>query len=167
MKRNKLAVQTGFSDAGRYLGQSAAVLSIENLQRKIAKLLYDNNLTKVKLPFEPNLIAQVGASGAINDHPHLERTVSENEVEYKRLFEYLDQNGFSPIPSVTNFICIKTGSAEKSTWLFENLLNQGVIIRPLSSNEMPDFVRISIGTKEEMDHFYEAMDTIISEYKKL
>jgi len=49
MKRNKLAVQTGFSDAGRYLGQSAAVLSIENLQRKIAKLLYDNNLTKVKL----------------------------------------------------------------------------------------------------------------------
>ena len=49
MKRNKLAVQTGFSDAGRYLGQSAAVLSIENLQRKIAKLLYDNNLTKIKL----------------------------------------------------------------------------------------------------------------------
>ena len=126
-----------------------------------------SNLTKVKLPFEPNLIAQVGASGAINDHPHLERTVSENEVEYKRLFEYLDQNGFSPIPSVTNFICIKTGSTEKSTWLFENLLNQGVIIRPLSSNEMPEFVRISIGTKEEMDHFYEAMDTIISEYKKL
>ena len=49
MKRNKLAVQTGFSDAGRYLGQSAAVLSIENLQRKIAKLLHDNNLTKIKL----------------------------------------------------------------------------------------------------------------------
>ena len=35
IKRKKLAVQTGFSDAGRYLGQSAAVLSIENLQRKI------------------------------------------------------------------------------------------------------------------------------------
>ena len=49
MKRNKLAVQTGFSDAGRYLGQSAAVLSIENLQRKIAKLLHDNNLTRIKL----------------------------------------------------------------------------------------------------------------------
>ena len=47
--RKKLTVQTGFSDAGRYLGQSAAVLSIENLQRKIAKALFDNNLTDVKL----------------------------------------------------------------------------------------------------------------------
>ena len=41
-------MQTGFSDAGRYLGQSAAVLSIENLQRKIAKKLYDHNLQNVK-----------------------------------------------------------------------------------------------------------------------
>ena len=49
LSRKKLAVQTGFSDAGRYLGQSAAVLSIENLQRKIAKVLYDQNMNEVKL----------------------------------------------------------------------------------------------------------------------
>ena len=49
IKRQKLSVQTGYSDAGRYLGQSAAVLSIENLQRKIAKILSDNNLSDVKL----------------------------------------------------------------------------------------------------------------------
>ena len=49
IKRKKLSVQTGYSDAGRYLGQSAAVLSIENLQRKIAKILSDNNLPNVKL----------------------------------------------------------------------------------------------------------------------
>ncbi len=47
--RKKLTIQTGFSDAGRYLGQSAAVLSIENLQRKIAKILAENNLPEVKL----------------------------------------------------------------------------------------------------------------------
>ena len=49
IKRQKLSVQTGYSDAGRYLGQSAAVLSIENLQRKIAKVLSVNNLSNVKL----------------------------------------------------------------------------------------------------------------------
>ena len=49
LKRKKLTVQTGFSDAGRYLGQSAAVLSIENLQRKIAKSLFDENMNNVKL----------------------------------------------------------------------------------------------------------------------
>ena len=46
ISRKKLTVQTGFSDAGRYLGQSAAVLSIENLQRKIAKAIYDQNLNR-------------------------------------------------------------------------------------------------------------------------
>ena len=47
--RKKLSIQTGFSDAGRYIGQSAAVLYIENLQRKIAKNLSENNLPNVKL----------------------------------------------------------------------------------------------------------------------
>ncbi len=126
-----------------------------------------SNLTKVKLPFEPNLIAQVGACGAINDSPHLNRTIESNNTEYHRLYDYLDKNNFNPIASVTNFICIKTGSTKKSQWLFENLLNHGVIIRPLSSNEMPDFVRISIGTKEEMDHFYESMDKLLLTYLKL
>ncbi len=49
LARKKLTVQTGFSDAGRYLGQSAAVLSIENLQRKIAKAMHDLNISNVKL----------------------------------------------------------------------------------------------------------------------
>ncbi len=47
--RGKICIQTGFSDAGRYLGQPAAVLSIENLQRKIAKVLAENNLSHIKL----------------------------------------------------------------------------------------------------------------------
>ena len=49
LKRKKITVQTGYSDAGRYLGQTAAVLSIENLQRKIASTLVDNNISGVKL----------------------------------------------------------------------------------------------------------------------
>ena len=49
LKRGRICIQTGFSDAGRYLGQTAAVLSIENLQRKIAKVLSDNNLSELEL----------------------------------------------------------------------------------------------------------------------
>jgi len=49
INRGKICIQTGFSDAGRYLGQPAAVLSIENLQRKIAKVLAENNLSHIKL----------------------------------------------------------------------------------------------------------------------
>lgn len=107
-------------------------------------------LTKVKLPFEPNLIGQLGAVGALEDTPHLTRTLKNNRKRYHELMSFLLEHGFKPIKSVTNFVTIKTGSAAASDYLYESLLNEGVIIRPLKANEMPDFVRISIGTKDEM-----------------
>ncbi len=125
------------------------------------------NLTKVKLPFEPNALAQVGALGALEDQPHLRRTLRKNKSYYNDLIKFLGINDFKPIPSVTNFVSFKTGSSEASEWMFEKLLEQGVIIRWLKSNEMPDYVRVSIGTREEMDHYYEAMEKILPKYNDL
>jgi histidinol-phosphate aminotransferase len=118
------------------------------------------NLHKVKLPFEPSVIAQKGAYGALKDSPHLLRTLENNKNEYEKLIIYLKKFGFKPIPSVTNFVTIKTGSEEASQFLYNQLLSLGVIIRPLKANLMPDHVRISIGTPEEMKHFYESMEMI-------
>lgn len=123
-------------------------------------------LTKVKLPFEPNLVGQLGAVGALEDQPHLERTIKNNTKRYNELIAYLEEKNFQPIKSITNFVTIKTGSAEASDYLFDKLLDQGVIIRPLKANEMNEYIRISIGTKEEMKHFYEAMDAVLPEYDK-
>lgn len=123
------------------------------------------NLHKVKLPFEPSLIAQKGALGAIQDYPHLVRTLENNRARYEELFNYLTDQELAPIPSVTNFVTIKTGSAEASDFLFNELLSHGVIIRPLKANLMPDHVRISLGTKEEMDHFYKAMADVLPRYR--
>lgn len=124
------------------------------------------NLHKVKLPFEPGLIAQKGAYGALKDYPHLLRTLENNKEQYEILHEYLVHVGFDPIKSVTNFVTFKTGSSEASDFLYNELLNFGVIIRPLKANLMPDHVRISIGTREEMNHFYEAMAVVMPKYKE-
>lgn len=123
-------------------------------------------LHKVKLPFEPSLIAQKGAIGALKDDPHLERTIRNNTKRYYELLKYLDSKNFRPIQSLTNFVCFKTGSSEASDFLYSGLLDHGVIIRPLKANNMPDWVRVSIGLKEEMQHFMEAMDSILPEYDK-
>ena len=125
------------------------------------------NLSKVKLPFEPNLIGQLGAKGALYDQPHLERTLKNNTKRYDETVKFLVDKGFNPIKSITNFITFKTGSLEASDWLFEKLLDLGVIIRGLKANEMPDYVRVSLGTKEEMQHFFSAMEEVLPEYDKL
>ncbi|MBL6935356.1 MAG: phosphoenolpyruvate carboxylase [Alphaproteobacteria bacterium] len=48
-KRGRLCIQTGFSDAGRYLGQTAAALSIENLHLNMARVLARHKLKGVQL----------------------------------------------------------------------------------------------------------------------
>ena len=121
-------------------------------------------LHKVKLPFEPSLIAQKGAVGALKDYPHLERTIRNNTKRYYETLKFLDQRNFRPIRSITNFISFRTGSEEASDYLFNELLNRGVIIRPLKANQLPDWVRVSIGLKEEMRHFFTAMDEILPHY---
>ena len=122
------------------------------------------NLTKIKLPFEPNLVGQNGAIGALADMPHLKRTLDNNTEQYNKIYKYLVDKEFKPIKSITNFISFRTGSTEASDYLFDKLLDEGVIIRPLKANEMPEFVRVSIGTPEEMDHFFSAMDKVLPEY---
>lgn len=116
-----------------------------------------SELTKVKVPFEPNSLAQLAGIGALKDTNHLNATLLNNKKQYERTFPYLEKNGFSPIPSVTNFITFKSNDPES---LFENLLNEGVIIRTLKSNGMPNHLRVSMGSQEEMDHFFRAMDKI-------
>jgi histidinol-phosphate aminotransferase len=124
------------------------------------------NLHKVKLPFEPGLIAQMGAAGAIHDKPHLRRTITNNQRRYVEAFAFLEKHNFNPIKSVANFITYKTGSEEASRYMFDALLNHGVIIRQLKANEMPEYVRVSLGTKREMNHYYKAMEEILPEYNK-
>lgn len=125
-----------------------------------------SNLTKVKLPFEPGVIAQMGAAGAIHDKPHLRRTISNNERRYEETFDFLKRHEFNPIHSVANFIAFKTGSEEASSYMFDQLLNHGVIIRQLKANEMPEYVRVSLGTKSEMRHYFKAMEAILPDYNK-
>ncbi len=116
-----------------------------------------SEISKVKLPFEPNSLAQLAGLGALMDTQHLNATLLNNKVQYERTFPFLEKHNLSPIPSVTNFI---TFQAEDPNKLFESLLDEGVIVRPLKSNGMPNHLRVSLGTPDEMDHFFTTMDTI-------
>ena len=123
-------------------------------------------LMKIKLPFEPNTIAQAGAIGALDDQPHLKRTISSNQKFYEKTYSFLQNNDFKPIKSITNFITFNAGNSESSQAMYETLLNEGVIIRPLNNQDMPGFVRVSIGSEEEMNHYFNSMEKILPKWKK-
>jgi len=123
------------------------------------------NLNKVKLPFEPNSLAQAGACGALFDQPHLVRTIENNKKLLNQLTATLKKEGFSPILSVTNFLAVPMGSSEANEWFCSALLDEGVIVRNLKSFLIPEIMRISIGTDSEMEHLYEAFFKILPSFK--
>lgn len=125
------------------------------------------NLTKIKLPFEPNLIAQLGAIGALRDKPHLKRTLKNNRKMKAKTEEFFKDHGIIYIPSVTNFLTFKVNSEASAEKLNTLLLERGVIVRPLKSNGLDSFIRLSIGNKDEMNHFFESMLEVMPEIKSI
>jgi histidinol-phosphate aminotransferase len=107
------------------------------------------NLLKVKLPFEPGTLAQAAGIGALADREFLHRSLELNAHGLKFLTTALGEIGLTVVPSEANFVMVVLPGAEHAARLTQDLLQQGIIIRPLASFGLPNCVRISTGTAED------------------
>ena len=117
-------------------------------------------MNRLKTPFNTSGIAQAAALAAMNDREHVARCIRENAAERKRLTEGLSALGLQPVRSETNFVFMEVGSDAKA--LSEELLREGVIVRPLGWMGFPEAVRISVGTAEENEKCLAAMERVIT-----
>ena len=115
------------------------------------------NLLKVKLPFEPGTLAQAAGIGALADKEFLHRSLELNARGLKFLTEQLRQLGYTVVPSEANFLMIVLPGEEQATMLTNDLLSQGIIIRPLKSFGLPNCVRISTGTDQDNQRCVDAI----------
>ena len=107
------------------------------------------NLLKVKLPFEPSTPAQAAGIGALDDKEFLHRSLELNARGLRTLSEGLAELGLPVVPSQANFVMTALPSAQEAERVFEELLAQGVVVRPLKAFGLPDCLRISTGTDED------------------
>jgi histidinol-phosphate aminotransferase len=107
------------------------------------------NLLKVKLPFEPSAPAAAAGIGALSDTEFLHRSLNLNARGLRQLAAGLEDLGLTVTPSEANFHMIVLPSPEDSKRIFEELLAQGVIVRPLAAFGLPQCLRISTGTDED------------------
>lgn len=117
-------------------------------------------LNQVRQPFNVNAIAQAAAVAALHDHRFVERCRSENAAGLKQLEVGLTALGVEYVPSVANFILIKTGEGARR---FSELQRHGVIVRPVGSYGMPDWLRVTVGTKEQNDRLLGVLGRLLSE----
>jgi histidinol-phosphate aminotransferase len=112
-------------------------------------------LMKVKLPFEPSTPAQAGAIAALDDKEWLHRSLELNARGMRLLTEALPV-----VPSEANFALLPLESREAAAHLVEELLRRGVIIRPMESWGLPQCVRISTGTDEDLQMLIDALEAV-------
>jgi histidinol-phosphate aminotransferase len=117
-------------------------------------------LRQVKEPFNVNALAQIGALAALRDHGHLERTISLVHRERDYLYRELSGMGVKFVPTEANFIFIDVGL--DSSLVFQRLLERGIIVRPGNIWELPHFIRLTIGTREQNQRFIKALRDILN-----
>lgn len=106
-------------------------------------------LYKVKLPFEPNLLAQEAAIASLADDEFIDKTVNLNVRSLRMLEETVDSLGLKRTESAANFFMILFDDSESALEFHEECLANGLILRPLGSFGFPNAVRINSGTDEE------------------
>jgi histidinol-phosphate aminotransferase len=103
-------------------------------------------LHRTRQPFNVNSIAQVGALAALTDDQHLRETKRTVDEGRAYLHEQFSKMNVRFVPGTANFVMVNVGDGHA---IFEKLLRQGIIVRPLKGYNLPQWIRISIGTMEE------------------
>ncbi len=112
-------------------------------------------MNKLRTPFNVAGVSQAAALAALDDAVHVKRSIEANAAERARLFSELLHLGLRAVPSQASFLFIDVGP--RATALYNELLREGVIVRPLGWMGLPHAIRISVGTREENDKLLAAM----------
>jgi histidinol-phosphate aminotransferase len=103
--------------------------------------------SKVRRAFDVTATAQAAALASLDDAAEIARRRELNHEGLERLAALMRTNGLEPVePSLGNFLFVDVGDGRD---MFERLLREGVIVRPLAGFGAPEAIRVSVGTPEE------------------
>ena len=111
-------------------------------------------LEKIRQPFNVNLLSQVAALAALDDEEHVHKTRQNNFGGLGFFAQAFRTLKLEYVPSSANFILVRVGEGQK---VFEAMQKLGVITRPMGGYLLPEYIRISIGTRQENERCLEAL----------
>jgi histidinol-phosphate aminotransferase len=116
-------------------------------------------LEKVREPFNLNTVAQAAALAALDDAEHITRTRVNNRTGLAFLQQQFKRLGLEYVPSAANFVLVKVGDGQR---VFTELQELGVIVRPMGGYQLPQWVRITVGTPPENERCLQALHRVLA-----
>ncbi|MGA2867733.1 MAG: histidinol-phosphate transaminase [Verrucomicrobiota bacterium] len=101
---------------------------------------------KVRQPFNINLLAQAAALAALDDDEHVRKTRANNFGGLQFFEKAFRRLNLQFVPSSANFILVRVGEGQR---VFDAMQKLGVIVRPMGGYQLPEWIRLSIGTPQE------------------
>ncbi|MCY1410215.1 Histidinol-phosphate aminotransferase [compost metagenome] len=117
-------------------------------------------LNRVRQPFNVNSLALAAACAALDDTEYLAQSRRLNEAGMQQLQAGLHELGLGWIESKGNFIAVDL--AREAAPVFQGLLREGVIVRPVANYGMPNHLRVTIGLPAENARFLEALSKVLA-----
>lgn len=115
-------------------------------------------VNRVRQPFNVNSLAQVAAIAALDDQDYVSDSYSLNCAGMTQMLAGLQKIGLDTIPSRGNFVLLRVGDGAS---IYQQLLERGIIVRPVANYGLPEFLRITIGLPEENQHFLNVLEQIL------
>ena len=119
-------------------------------------------LNRVRGPFNLSAASQAAGLAAMEDQDYIKRTVADNNRWRDYLTGSLRQSGIEVPPSVGNFILAGFGDVEKADAAYTHLESVGIIARKMGGYGLPSYIRISIGTEDEVKRTADALNAFMS-----
>jgi len=116
-------------------------------------------LNRVRQPFNCNALALKAAETVLLDDQYLSDSIKLNNAGKADLSAFFTEYGFEFIPSMGNFITVNMQQSGDS--VYQALLQEGVIVRPITGYGLPNHLRISIGTQVENQRFKQALIKVL------
>ncbi|MGB5180514.1 MAG: histidinol-phosphate transaminase, partial [Gammaproteobacteria bacterium] len=116
-------------------------------------------LNRVRQPFNVNSVAQAAALAALDDNDHLQQCIRRNREGMAQLVAGFERLGLAWIKSAGNFVAVDSGRS--GAVVYESLLQQGVIVRPVANYDMPGHLRVTIGRADENARFLHALEQVL------
>ena len=117
---------------------------------------------RLRQPFNNNVLALKAATVALDDTAHVDESIRVNNEGLAYLSDGCRALGLKCLPSAANFLCIEVGA--KAAAVYRALLEHGVIIRAIENYEMPNHLRVTIGTAEQNKRFLETLQQILERH---
>jgi histidinol-phosphate aminotransferase len=166
----EFAMGPDFPDTYEYIRQGRKVITLRTFSKanslaglRVGYGIADADavalMNRIRQPFNVNSLAQAAALAALEDESHVLECVRMIEAGRHYLYEEFNALGLKFVPSRANFILVDVGRSASD--IYQRLLKEGVIVRPMTPFGMESALRVTVGTPQENRRLLKALRKVL------